>query len=203
MRPNPAAHTHFPLLGSTPHPGIPSAPIPISAAIQLQTIVPSYRDNVDPNSRNQSERPRTLSTVKINKGPTAPNIGPKCMVLYAQSLVKSDAAPTLYAELSNNHTDTVIPRIIAGGDYYFLSTKRSRLFEGAIISNIVAHWRSFPKYFVLLFHSNRKLITSNKLGFLSVPNLVIWLIFNVNILGVRVWISFSWSGSTATWKGGD
>ena len=124
------------------------------------------------------------------------------MLLNAQCLAKPIAAPTLYAELSNNNIDTVIPRIIAGGDDYFLSTKRSQLFEGAIISNI-GHWRSCPKYFVLLFHSNRKLITSNKLGFLIVPNLVIWLIFNVNILGVRAWISFAWSGSTATWKGGD
>ena len=97
---------------------------------------------------------------------------PKRIVLNAQCLAKPDAAPTLYAELSNNNIDTVIPRIIAGSDDYFLSTKRSQLFEGAIISNI-GHWRSCPKYFVLLFHSNRKLITSNKLGFLSVPNLVI------------------------------
>ena len=73
------------------------------------------------------------------------------MVLNARSLAKPDAAPTLYAELTNNNTDTLIPQIIAGGDYYFLSTKRSRLFEGAIISNI-AHGRSCPKYFVLLFH---------------------------------------------------
>jgi len=73
------------------------------------------------------------------------------MVLNARSLAKPDAAPNLYAELSNNNIDTVITRIIAGGDYYFLSTKRSQLFEGAIISNI-AHWRSCPKYFVLLFH---------------------------------------------------
>ena len=160
------------LLGSTPHLGIPSAPIPISAAIQSPTIVPSYRDKVDPNSRNPSERSRTLSIVKINKGPTAPKIVPKRMLLNAQCLAKPVAAPTLYAELSNNNIDTVIPRIIAGGDDYFLSTKRSQLFEGAIISNI-GHWRSCPKYFVLLFHSNRKLITSNKLGFLIVPNLVI------------------------------
>ena len=33
--------------------------------------------------------------------------------------------------------------------------------------------------------------TSNKLnmGFSSVPNMVPWLIFNVNILGVRAWIT--------------
>ena len=92
-----------------------------------------------------------LSIVKINKGPTAPNIGPKRMVLNARCLAKPDAVPTLYTELSNNNIDTVFPRIIAGGDDYFFPTKRSRLFEGAIISNI-AHWRSCPKYFVLLFH---------------------------------------------------
>ena len=125
MRPNPAAHTL--LLGSTPHPGIPSA------AIQLPTIVPSYRDKVDPNSRNPSERPRTLSIVKINKGPTAPKIVPKCIGLNARCLAKPDAAPTLYTELSNNNIDTVFPRIIAGSDDYFPSTKRSRLFEGLII----------------------------------------------------------------------
>ena len=116
------------LLGSTPHLGIPSAPIPISAAIQSPTIVPSYRDKVDPNSRNPSERSRTLSIVKINKGPTAPKIVPKCIGLNV-----CDAAPTLYAELSNNNIDTVFPRIIAGSDDYFPSTKRSRLFEGLII----------------------------------------------------------------------
>ena len=119
MRPNPAAHTL--LLGSTPHPGIPSA------AIQLPTIVPSYRDKVDPNSRNQSERPRTLSIVKINKGPTAPSIGSKCMVLNARSLAKPDAAPTLYAELSNNNIDTVFPRIIAGSEDYFFSHKKESI----------------------------------------------------------------------------
>ena len=73
------------------------------------------------------------------------------MVLNARCLAKPDAAPTLYAELSNNNIDTVFPRIIAGSDDYFVPTKRSRLFQGAIISNI-AQWRSCPKYFVLLFH---------------------------------------------------
>ena len=121
------------LLGSTPHLGIPSAPIPISAAIQSPTIVPSYRDKVDPNSRNPSERSRTLSIVKINKGPTAPKIVPKCMVLNARCLEKPDAASTLYAEINNNNIDTVFPRIITGGDHYFFPTKRSRLFNGAII----------------------------------------------------------------------
>ena len=48
---------------------------------------------------------RTLSIVKINKGPTAPNIGPKRMVLNARCLAKPDAAPALYTELSNNKID--------------------------------------------------------------------------------------------------
>ena len=109
------------------------------------------------------------------------------------------------SELSNNNIDTVFPGIVAGGDYFFFPTKRSQLFEGTIISNI-AHWRSCPRYFVILL--NRQLITSNKqnMGFLSVPNLVIWLIFNANILGTRArlsLISFVGSGSTATWQGGD
>ena len=81
----------------------------------------------DRNSRNPSEQPRTLSIVKINKGPTAPNIGLKRMVLNARCLAKPDAAPTLYAELSNNNTDTAIPRIIAGSDDYSFPTKRESI----------------------------------------------------------------------------
>ena len=81
----------------------------------------------DHNSRNPSEEPRTLTIVKINKGPTAPNIGPKRMVLNARCLAKPDAAPTLYAELSNNNIDTAIPRIIAGSDDYFFPTKRESI----------------------------------------------------------------------------
>ena len=73
------------------------------------------------------------------------------MVLNARCLAKPDAAPALYTEFSNNNIDTVFPQITAGGDDYCFPTKRSRLFEGPIISNI-AHWRSCPKYFVLLFH---------------------------------------------------
>ena len=73
------------------------------------------------------------------------------MVLNARCLAKPDAAPALYAELSNNNIDTVIPRIIAGSEDYFFPQKESGLFEGAIISNI-AHWSLVPKYFVLLFH---------------------------------------------------
>ena len=54
------------------------------------------------------------------------------MVLNARFLAKPDAAPTVYAELSNNNIDTVFPQIIAGGDDYCFPTKRSRLFEGRL-----------------------------------------------------------------------
>ena len=63
-----------------------------------------------------------LSIVKINKGPTAPNIGPKRMVLNARCLAEPDAALTVYAELSNNNIDTVFPSIIAGSDDYCFPT---------------------------------------------------------------------------------
>ena len=74
------------------------------------------------------------------------------MVLNARCLAKPDAVPTLYAELSDNNIDTVFPRIIAGSDDYFFPTKSSRLFDGGGIISNIAHWRSCPKYFVLLFH---------------------------------------------------
>ena len=63
-----------------------------------------------------------------------------------------------------------------GGDYYFFSTKRERLFQGG----------NYFKHSPL----NQKMITSNKIdaGFFSAPNLVLWLLFNVNILGVGAWI---------------
>ena len=68
-----------------------------------------------------------LSIVKINKGPTAPNIGPKRMVLNARCLAKPDAVPTLHTELSNNNIDTVFPRTIAGSDDYFFSHKKESI----------------------------------------------------------------------------
>ena len=49
------------------------------------------------------------------------------MVLNARCLAKPDAVPTVYAELSNNNIDTVIPRIIAGGDDYCFPTKRESI----------------------------------------------------------------------------
>ena len=94
------------------------------------------------------------------------------------------------------HRDTIFPRIkTAGGEYYFFPTNRRRLFEGgdylreAIISNIT-HWNSCTKIFCFIIPLNsKKNIISNKLnmGFLSVPNLINWLIFNVNNLGIRAW----------------
>ena len=104
----------------------------------------------------------------------------------------------LRARGSPDNIDTVFSRIIAGSDDYFFPQKRSRLFERAIIISNIAHWRSCPKnMFCFIIPLNRKLITSNKenMGLLSVPNLVIWLIFNVNILGTRAWIvtnQFCW-----------
>ena len=54
--------------------------------------------------RNQSTNlSRSLISVKIEKTPTAPKVVPKCMVINARSLVKADAAPALYAELSSNN----------------------------------------------------------------------------------------------------
>ena len=67
-----------------------------------------------------------------------------------------------------------------GGDYS----------REAIISNI-AHWKSCTKIFCFIIPLNsKKIIISNKLnmGFLSVPNLIHWLIFNVNNRDIRAWI---------------
>ena len=48
--------------------------------------------------------------------------------------------------------DTVLPRIIARGDYSFFSHRKGAIMRGkAIISNI-AHLKSCPQYFVLLSH---------------------------------------------------
>ena len=48
---------------------------------------------------------RSLISVKIERIPTAPKVVPRCMVINARSLVKADAAPALYAELSSNNID--------------------------------------------------------------------------------------------------
>ena len=62
------------------------------------------------------------------------------MVLNARCLAKPDAVPALYAELSNNNIDTVIPRIIAGGDDYFFPQKevdylRGRCYAGNLLED--------------------------------------------------------------------
>ena len=94
----------------------------------------------------------------------------------------------------NNKAPTVFSRIIAGGDYFFFRTKRGDYSSKAIISNIV-HWNSCPKYFVLfIFPLNQKIITSNTLsmGFLRVPNLVLWLIFRAwSVIDQFCWISLA------------
>ena len=62
----------------------------------------------------------------------------------------------MYPSLLNLQLSTVFPRIIAGGNYFLFRTKRGRLFEEgdclreALFSNI-AHWKSCPKYFVLVY----------------------------------------------------
>ena len=83
---------------------------------------------------------------------------------------------------------TLFPRIIAGCDYFFFRTKRGRLFdalwERRLFHIYIIHcWKSCSK-FSSFFPSNHKIIASKKpnMGFLSVPNLVSWLIFIVNIL---------------------
>ena len=56
--------------------------------------------------RNKSKNlSRLLISVKIERTPTTPKVVPKCMVINARSLVKADAAPALYAELSSNNID--------------------------------------------------------------------------------------------------
>ena len=63
------------------------------------------------------------------------------------------AVKFLFSTLSFNRVDpninTVFPRIIAGGDYFFFRIKRGDYSREVVISNI-AHWKSCLKYFVLL-----------------------------------------------------
>ena len=79
---------------------------------------------------------------------------PKCKVLNARCLAKPDAVPALYAEVSNNNIDTVIPRIIAGGDDCFFPQKevdylRGRLFQilltGGRALNILHYYSIKPR----------------------------------------------------------
>ena len=88
-------------------------------------------------------------------------------------IVTSVAAFFRISFVPMNFTDatisTVFSRIIAGGDY----SMEGDYSREEIISNIV-HWKSCPKYFVLLSHEIKKRITSNKLnmGFLSITSFV-------------------------------
>ena len=76
------------------------------------------------------------------------------MVLNARCLAKPDAAPALYAELSNNNIDTVFPRIIGRTVYYFFQQKgvdylSGRLFQilltGGRALNILFYYSIKPK----------------------------------------------------------
>ena len=82
---------------------------------------------------------------------------------------------------------TVFPWIIAGGNYFFFHIRRGRLFEGG---DYFKYCSLEVKPLNILFYypiELKKIITSNKLnmGFLSVPNLVPWLI---SVLNIRAWI---------------
>ena len=80
-----------------------------------------------------------------------------------------------------------------GQFFFFFSHQRGAIIRGkAIISKLYCSLEVCPKYFEM-----KKNFTSNKLnmGFSCVPNMVPWLIFNVNTLVVRAWITtdqFCW-----------
>ena len=74
-----------------------------------------------------------------------------------------------------------------GGDYL----REGNYSRKVVISRTcIAHWKSCTRYFTLSSRYLLKIIISNELnmGFLSVPDLFLWLIFNFNILGVRAWV---------------
>ena len=92
---------------------------------------------------------------------------------------------------------TVFPRIIAGEIFFFFAPNGGDyLREGnysrkvVISKTCIAHWKSCTRYFTLSSRYLLKIIISNELnmGFLSVPDLFLWLIFNFNILSVRAWV---------------
>ena len=76
---------------------------------------------------------------------------------------------------------------------FFFHTIGGQLFEGRqLFQNYIVHWKS-----ALNILKRKKNFASNKLnmGFSCVPNMVPWLIFNVNTLFVRAWITtdqFCW-----------
>ena len=84
----------------------------------------------------------------------------------------------------------------------FPRTKKGSIIQGRWLPQILFHWKSCPKYFV---YYPIKMKKWSHLVFLSVPNLVCYIIFSVNILGFRAWIvrviSFARSDSILTWQG--
>ena len=91
--------------------------------------------------------------------------------------------------------NTVFPRIIAGGNYFFFRSKRGRLLDGGDYLKYCS-LEVVPSIFCYILLLNQKIITLNILmgswlntGFFqSIPSLVPWLIF-------RAWIitdQFCW-----------
>ena len=84
---------------------------------------------------------------------------------------------SIWPKRTKTAQNTVFPWIIlAGVIISFLASKVGYYSREAFISN-VAHWKSYPKYFVLLSHYIKKLshqINCMNMGLLSVPNLVPW-----------------------------
>ena len=117
-------------------------------------------------------------------------------------MVTRDSAPILHQEKLFRiswDVDSVFPRIIAVGDYFFFRTKKGtiiRLFQILLTG-------SHALNICFIFPLNQKIITSNKLnmGFLSVPNLVPWLVFRAWIVTDQLcWISLHFN--LTTWQGG-
>ena len=77
------------------------------------------------------------------------------------------------------------PQIIAGGDYFFFWHQKGsiiwgrRLFQILLIGGHAAY---------ILFHYSINHIKETEYRLLSIPNLVPWLILNVNSLDVGAWI---------------
>ena len=86
-----------------------------SIARKIPVIIPRELDSKNKRLsmvKSGSGRLRTLTPVKISKEPTAAKIVPRCMILNARSIVKPDAAPALYAELSTTTLISVLsPRL--------------------------------------------------------------------------------------------
>ena len=84
---------------------------------------------------------------------------------------------SIWPKRTKTAQNTVFPWIIlAGVIISFFASKVGYYSREAFISN-VAHWKSYPKYFVLLSHYIKKLshqINCMNMGLLSVPNLVPW-----------------------------